>query len=196
LTITKAYIILSNMDAKELYEQLETDFISPSLHDDWAQYMRPIFDYLSDEFKKRSMGSVCDNTPKIYKVYTAVFPSDAVMAYILGKNETQIMLFVHHPSIWDMRRYPKIWHLMNGDLLQQFRERHISIYNLHVPLDAYGRYSTCVSMAKLLGMEIIKPFYYYRGVFVAEWNRTKLQTKFPIIATEIPHYCKLVIEGA
>jgi hypothetical protein len=32
--------------------------------------------------------------------------------------------------------------------------------------------------------------------FVAEWNRTKLQTKFPIIATEIPHYCKLVIEGA
>ena len=35
-------------------------------------------------------------------------------------------------------------------------------------------------------------FFYllYLYLFVAEWNRTKLQTKFPIIATEIPHYCK------
>ena len=29
--------------------------------------------------------------------------------------------------------------------------------------------------------------YIWRQVFVAELNRTELQTKFPTIATEIPH---------
>jgi hypothetical protein len=33
-------------------------------------------------------------------------------------------------------------------------------------------------------------------MFVADLNRTELQNKFPTIATEIPQYCKPLIEGA
>ena len=89
------------MDAKTLYSQLEKDFITPNLSDDWARYMESISEYLTDEFKSRSMGLVCDNTDVINKVYTAVFPSDHVMRYILNTDETHLLLFVHHPSIWD-----------------------------------------------------------------------------------------------
>jgi len=95
------------MDAKTLYRRLENDFIPPNLSDDWAQYMESISDYLTDEFKARSMGLVCDNSAIINKVYTAVFASNHVMRYILDKDETQLLLFVHHPSIWDVRKYPE-----------------------------------------------------------------------------------------
>lgn len=162
------------MDAKTLYRRLENDFITPNLSDDWAQYMESISDYLTDEFKARSMGLVCDNTTIINKVYTAVFPSNHIMRYILSKDETQLLLFVHHPSIWDIRKYPEYFQQMDRGLLQQFKEKHISIYNLHVPLDAYGKYSTSVSLAKILGFDIIKPFYHYFGAEVAVYCATQI----------------------
>lgn len=44
------------MKAEELYSQLEEDFIKPGLWDEWAKHMKPISNYLTDEFKERSMG--------------------------------------------------------------------------------------------------------------------------------------------
>lgn len=163
------------MDAKNLYLQLEKDFITPVLSDDWAQYMESISEYLTDEFRSRSMGLVCDNTAVINKVYTAVFPSDHVMRYILSRDESQSLLFVHHPQIWDIRKYP-VFQQMDRDLLQHFKEREISIYNLHVPLDAYGKYSTSVSLSKILGLNIIKPFYHYYGAEAAVYCESKISS--------------------
>ncbi len=164
------------MEAIKLYEQLEKDFINPLLIDDWASHMESVFEFISDNFKKRSMGLVCDNSQEINKVYTAVFPSDEVMRSILNKNETDIMFFVHHPSIWDIRKAPEVWQQMNRDLLEQFKKRRISIYNLHVPLDNYGEYSTSVSLIKVLGIEIKKPFAPYFGALCGVFGKTEFLT--------------------
>jgi putative NIF3 family GTP cyclohydrolase 1 type 2 len=125
--------------------------------------MESVQDFLSDNFKKRSMGLVCDFAREINKVYTAVFPSSKIMKEILAKNETDIMLFVHHPSIWDIRKAPEAFQQMDKKLLKKFRERRISIYNLHVPLDNFGEYSTGASLAKTLGFKVEKPFARYYG---------------------------------
>jgi putative NIF3 family GTP cyclohydrolase 1 type 2 len=151
------------MEATKLYAKLEKDFITPALTDDWAQYMDSVADYLSDNFKQRSMGLVCDNAEGIKKVYTAVFPSDAVMRSILEKGEKDVMLFVHHPSIWDIRKAPVAWQQMDRSLLEKFRESKISIYNLHNPLDNFGDYSTSVTLAQILGVRNLAPFFMYRG---------------------------------
>jgi hypothetical protein len=66
------------MKASQLYKQLEKDFITKNLSDDWAEHMTSVADFLSGNFKKRSMGLVCDFATKINKVYTAVFPSKPV----------------------------------------------------------------------------------------------------------------------
>jgi hypothetical protein len=63
------------MKAIELYERLDRDFITPSMTDDWAKYMGKISHYLTESFKQRSMGVVCDHTEIVDKVYTAVFAS-------------------------------------------------------------------------------------------------------------------------
>jgi putative NIF3 family GTP cyclohydrolase 1 type 2 len=164
------------MKAEKLYEQLEKDFINSSLSDDWISHMQSVFDFICDNFKKRSMGLVCDNSQEINKVYTAVFPSGEVTQSILGKNETDIMFFVHHPSIWDIRKTPEVWQQMSRNLLEQFKKRRISIYNLHVPLDNYGEYSTSVNLAKVLGIEIKKPFAPYFGALCGVFGKTELLT--------------------
>jgi putative NIF3 family GTP cyclohydrolase 1 type 2 len=150
------------MNAARLYEQLEKDFITPSLSDDWANDMHPISDFLTDNFKKRSMGLVCNNSSRITKVYTAVFPSFKVLQHILETKEDNILLFVHHPEVWDIRK-SETFLQMDTKQLYQFKERGISIYNLHVPLDNYGKYSTGVSLAKSLGIEDLHPFAHYFG---------------------------------
>jgi putative NIF3 family GTP cyclohydrolase 1 type 2 len=164
------------MKAVKLYAQLEKDFITPALSDEWAKYMQPIADFLSDNFKKRSMGLVCDNTSEVKKVYTAVFPSDDVMQAVLDKGEQEVMLFLHHPSNWDLAKAPPIFHLMNRELLEKFREKRIAIYNLHVPLDNYSEYSTSATLAKALGLTDLKPFYEYYGSLAVVYGKTTLTT--------------------
>ena len=73
------------MKANILYEKLEKNFIKPGLSDDWSN-MREISEFVCDNFKKRSMGLVCDFTEEINEIYTAVFPSKLVMQKILNLN--------------------------------------------------------------------------------------------------------------
>ncbi len=170
------------MKAKDLYQRLELDFIKPAMSDEWTRYMQPVAGFLTENYKNRSMGLVCDHTSEIKKVYTAVFPSPSIMQAILDKNETEILLFLHHPENWDPRQAPNIFQNIDTDILQQFKERKISIYNLHVPLDAYGPYSTCVSLAKVLGIEEMQPFAMYYGVFCGILGTT------PFAGVDALHY--------
>lgn len=164
------------MEANKLYQYLEKDFIKSEMKDDWAQKMECINDFLSENFKERSMGLVCDFTTKIERVYTAVFPSKKVLNKILDDRAKDAMLFVHHPSVWDIRNAPEIFYQMDRKLLQQFKKQRISIYNLHVPLDNYGKYSTSVSLAKALEINIIKPFAPYFGALAGVFGKTHLKT--------------------
>jgi putative NIF3 family GTP cyclohydrolase 1 type 2 len=163
------------MKAQELYDKLEKDFIKPGFTDDWAQYLKSIADFLTDNFKKRSMGLVCDFAKEINKVYTAVFPSEKVMKEILDRKEYDAMLFVHHPSVWDIRRSPNVFTEMSRDLLEKFKEMRISVYNLHVPLDNYGEYSTAHTLAEKLGIKNEKPFGSYSGSLAGVFGKTDLK---------------------
>jgi len=178
------------MKANKLYKQLEKDFIKPSLSDDWARYMRSIAGFLSANFKQRSMGLVCDNAEDINKVYTAVFPSDEIMQSLLDRGESDILLFVHHPSIWVLGKESKtsrktnrgiVFQEMKRSLLRQFKKNRISIYNLHVPLDNYGIYSTSLTLAKALDMKIKKPFAPYFGGLCGVIAETNIKTRRDLV---------------
>jgi len=138
--------------------------------------MGEINEYLTDNFKQRSMGLVCDFAQEINHVYTAVFPSDKVMQEILDKGTRNAMLFVHHPSIWDIRKAPNVFYQMNPMLLSQFKERNISIYNLHVPLDNFSEYSTSKTLADALGITNLKPCSPYEGGLAGVIGKTNCKT--------------------
>jgi len=186
------------MKAQELYKKLDNDFITDKMSDNWIEYMDSVADYLSDNFKKREMGLVCDFSEEINSVYTAVFPSEDVMQKILDDGAEDALLFTHHPSIWDIRRAPEIFYQMDRDLLEQFKQKRISIYTLHVPLDAYGEYSTSLTLAKALGIEAEKPLVDYFGALYGIIGKTdintvkQLQEKF---ANAVGHDVKLYKYG-
>lgn len=165
------------MKATDLFEQLELDFMKPGLSDDWVQYMGSVASFLTESYKQRSMGLVCDFTDEIKKVYTAVFPSDKVLRTILSDGDSEnAMLFVHHPETWDITKAPDIFTNMNLELLQNFKNRRISIFNFHVPLDNFGEYSTSVSLANMFGLQDLKPFAPYRGALCGVTGQTDIAT--------------------
>ena len=163
------------MRAIELYNHLERDFIFNGLSDDWARFMGEVENYLSMNFKEKSMGLVCDFADEINKVYTAVFPTEEIMQKVIDDGITDAMLFLHHPSIWDIRR-TKPFYQMNKALLEKFKQNRISIYNLHVPLDNFSEYSTSKTLADALDIEIEKPFKEYCGSLTGVIGKTKCKT--------------------
>lgn len=162
------------MKATPIYQRLE-EFITPEMNEDGARYMGSVADFLCENFRNRSMGLVCDFGMEINKVYTAVFPSREVMQGIIDTGIQDAMLFTHHSSTWDIREKPAFLQMERG-LLHQFKERRISIYNLHVPLDDYGEHSTSVTLAKALGIEPEIPFASYFGCTCGVFGKTDLVT--------------------
>ena len=185
------------MKANKLYDCLENDFIFGELTDLWTKYMGPVYDFLTDNFKERSMGLVCDFAEDITKVYSAVFPTDKILQQIIDNGTTDAMLFLHHPSIWDIRTVPT-YKQINPVLLKKLKERRISIYNLHVPLDNYGDYSTSKTLADALNIEIIKPFAEYFGGsagVIGKTNCNTVEELNAVFSKAVGHITKLYLYG-
>ncbi len=161
------------MKAKELYYQLENDFPIKICDDDWEEIGNR--EYLTEEYKTRYMGLVTDNSDDIEYVYTAVFPSKAVTDKIIADNRNNALLFLHHPMIWDITKHP-IFTDISAETMQIFKERNISIFNYHAPLDANGEYSTSVNFAKALDITQIDEFYEYHKVLVGVIGSTECKT--------------------
>jgi len=151
------------MKAADLYDHLERDFVRPGITDVWYKYMPELSEYICPSFKERSIGLVCDFAKEISKVYCAVFPPAKVLEKIIDDGTTDAMLFVHHAAIWELGVSPSGFYNMDPALLDKLRERHISIFNFHHPLDNYGEYSTGKTLADVLGIAIERRFAEFGG---------------------------------
>ncbi len=161
------------MDSREIYKKLEIDFGLAFCYDDWSEM--DFNEFISDNFKKRYMGVLLDNSNEITKVFTAVFPSDLILNKILELNSRNSLLFTHHPMVWDLTK-ERVFQDINAKLLPKLKAKEISIYTLHVPLDKNGDYSTTVNLAKKLEIDIEGEFYNYRGVKVGIYGQTGATT--------------------
>jgi len=162
------------MNAKELYQKLDEDFELELCKDDWSRM--DYNEYISDNFKNRYMGVLLDNSINIKSVYTAVFPSDLVLDKILKSGKKNVLLVTHHPMVWDIRKAPQIFTDINPRFLPILKERQISIYTIHVPLDKNSKYSTTTNLAKVLDIVPEGEFYEYFGVKVGLYGKTELST--------------------
>jgi putative NIF3 family GTP cyclohydrolase 1 type 2 len=187
------------MIAKELYKYLDDCFIKPGISDDWFSYMPELEPFFCDSFIETSMGVACDFTETIQHVYTAVFPSEKILRKVLSDNE-EAMLFVHHASNWDLKKDPKAFgfHTMDATLLEMMREKQISIYCLHAPLDNYSEYSTSKTLADTLDIEIIRPFANFSGAACGIIGKTNCKTVYELqkkYANVVGHETKLYPYG-
>jgi len=178
------------MKALDLYRQLDKDFVTPQMSDiNWFASMADFEGYVSDDFKQRNMGVLCDFATEVNRVYTAVFPSDAVLQRILDDGARDAMLFVHHPLVWDLSKDTnRAWYPINSSLLEELKGRGISIFNYHVPLDNFSEYSTSHMLAEALGIKHEKPFAPYGGVLCGVIGKAACKYVYELKV----HYSKIV----
>ena len=187
------------MKASELYRQLEKDFVKPEIKEDWYEqgYISDFEEYVCDNFKKRSIGLLCDFADEINKVYTAVFPSDAVLQKILDDEAQNAMLFLHHPAVWELGRPSdpeRGFHPISTRLLDKLKERKISLFNFHLPLDNFGEYATSKNLAEAIGITIEKPFQMHNGALcgiIGQCEQNNIQELNKKAQAAIGHITKL-----
>ena len=180
------------MNAKELYEKIDGDFEIDKYKDDWS--FVKFNEFINPDFRQRYIGIMLDNTAEIEKVYTSTFPDTAVLDNILDRNETDILLFCHHAMGYDptLEGFP-FYNIPTG-YLKKLKERRISFYVMHIPLDSNGTYSTSVSLAKELKLSITGEFCEYLGCkvgVICEAGFTKLKDFALHIESIIGHKVKV-----
>lgn len=159
------------MQSEKLYSLLEEDFELKKCKDKWSQMN--FNEFISPNFKNRYMGLVLDNTNIVNKVYTAVFPSEKVIKEILIKEEKNVLLFTHHPMVWDIRK-TKTYNDIEVKYLKLFKKNSISLYTLHMPLDRVSEYSVNTNLCKALGLKKIGEFFKYHDLMVGIIGKTSI----------------------
>lgn len=182
------------MNAYELYNIIDEDFELNSCTDSWEMKFS---EYVTDNFKIKSMGLVLDNTNTINKVYTAVFPTYDILDMILNSGHKDVLLFTHHPKIWDITKIPAFIDI-SEEYLKRLKENKISMYTLHTPLDKNGPYSTAVNLANRLNIKIDEEFCEDEGVKIGVIGTTDLHQVDQLnekVANTVGHNVKLFIYG-
>ena len=117
---------------------------------------------------------------EINKVYTAVFPSDPVLDWIIASGVEDALIFTHHPMIWDTSLEGFPFRNIPARYLDVLKENRISMYTIHVPLDRNGPYSTTVSFARALEIEADREFFDYFGSKVGIIGKTECTSYFEL----------------
>jgi putative NIF3 family GTP cyclohydrolase 1 type 2 len=149
------------MNAKELYEKIGRDFEIEKYKDDWS--FVEFNEFINPDFKERYIGVMLDNTTEIKKVYTSTFPDTEILDNILSRNESDVLLFCHHAMGYDPTLDGFPFCNIPAGYLKKLKERRISFYVMHIPLDSNGTYSTSVNLAKELQLRITGEFCEYLG---------------------------------
>jgi len=167
------------MLAKDLYAQIDRDFLYPELRDDYTDYMTDMEVDITQSFRTRSMGLLFDFAEEVHKVYTAVFLSENVLKRVLTlakKEKKGSMLLLHHPLDWSYKDGKLAWFPIDVKWLEKCRKAQIAIYIMHSPLDNYGKYSTGRTFAEVVGITAVEPFVEYLGGMVGIIGRTRCKT--------------------
>lgn len=161
------------MNAKQLFQHLDRDFILPECSDNWSEIN--FNEFYTCGFQENFMGLVLDNTDHIERVYTAVFASETAVKYLIDNDITDSLLFTHHPMAWDITKQP-VFIEISREHLQELKNRRISLYSLHTPLDRNSDFSTSVNLARAFDANILQEFGDYHGCQVAVIAQVKEKT--------------------
>jgi dinuclear metal center YbgI/SA1388 family protein len=110
-------------------------------------------------------GLQVEGNPEVERIVAAVDASEAAVAAAVETRAD--LLLVHHGLFWDGlkpltgRRYRKIRPLI---------ENRVSVYSVHLPLDAHAEVGNCALLGRALGLTLEGRFGDYKGTPVGWWG--------------------------
>jgi putative NIF3 family GTP cyclohydrolase 1 type 2 len=147
------------MKLETLVHDLDAYFRVPDVRDDdWSRTFETIYpdpywrDYVEPEYEARWNGLMVRGDGDVERVVTAVFPSDAIVASL----EPRTFLFSEHPV--DFADVPGFLPLAR-ESFELMRERAISFYHVHAPLDMHPEVSPSRLCAEGVGLEHLDEYF-------------------------------------
>ncbi|MDM5315265.1 Nif3-like dinuclear metal center hexameric protein [Fictibacillus sp. b24] len=116
------------------------------------------------EFKQLFNGLMLRGKEEVNRVFLAVFPSDEVLTRFITESSPGDLLFMHHPLVMECGDPRGKWGSgfipIPPRYIQQMKDKRLSVFTLHVPLDYSRVISTSDAIAEALNAKVIGEFFY------------------------------------
>jgi putative NIF3 family GTP cyclohydrolase 1 type 2 len=143
----------------DVVRELDAYFRVPDVRDDdWTSlfadcYSDPYWrDYAEPDYERRWNGLMVRGAAEVERAVTCVFPSDRIVAAL----EPRTLLFSEHPL--DFGDAPGFLPLARASF-ETMRERGISFYHVHAPLDMHPEVSPSRLCAEGIGLERLEEYF-------------------------------------
>lgn len=122
-----------------------------SIHFDWKSTFEKKFSTLFN-------GLMIKGDVNVSNVFLAVFPTDEVLETFIAESKSGDLLFMHHPLVMECGDPHGLWGKgfvpIKEEYIKQIKEKKLSIYTCHIPLDCHKQLGTNIAMAKKLNAKI------------------------------------------
>ncbi|MCM3734507.1 Nif3-like dinuclear metal center hexameric protein [Bacillus cytotoxicus] len=143
----------------------------------------PWQEFFEDDFVTYFNGLMLKGADVVRNVFLAVFPTDEVLDRFLTEGTAGDLLFMHHPLVMecgDPHGLPGRGFIpIPGHYLRAIKEKGLSVYTCHAPMDIHQTYGTSIAIAKALQASVIESFAEGDGLIceVAPTNTNELIEK-------------------
>lgn len=179
--------IVTELDRFFGIQQLDKDpamnrFI-PMVYDpigfDWKNFFEP-------GFVNRFNGLMIKGEDQVSKIWCISFPNEEVLTQILFRANQGDIIFAHHPINMECGdpkgKTGKGFLPVSINLLQEIKDRGLSFYACHAPLDYNERISTSGAIAEGIGGRIVDRFYPYGNGFAGVVCEVPITTTIDLIS--------------
>ena len=156
----------------EIVSKLDAELDIQSFGKDaaFSQFIPMVYDPLQfdwkavfeKEFVELFNGLMLKGHENVEKIFLAVFPTDIVLERFIKESNRGDLLFMHHPLLMECGDPKGEWGKgfvpIKEKYIKQIKEKELSVYTCHVPMDYHANLGTSVSIAKQLNAEVIDGF--------------------------------------
>jgi putative NIF3 family GTP cyclohydrolase 1 type 2 len=139
--------------------------------------------YLEETFLETFHGLMVRNGQIVERICCTVFLSDEIVDKVLAQRERNVLLISHHPLV--METSDRGFLPLSEEYFVEMRERAISIYMLHTPLDVHGEISTSRALARELGLENLSGYHQVPGGYAAVHGHLPTPVEFDHFLTSV-----------
>ncbi|MED1411857.1 MULTISPECIES: Nif3-like dinuclear metal center hexameric protein [Bacillus] len=128
----------------------------------YDQIQFPWKQFFEANFVEQFNGLMIRGAENVNTVFLAVFPTDDVLEKFISQSMTGDLLFMHHPLVMEcgdpLGKSGRGFVPIPSKYLYAIKEKQLSIYTCHGPMDFHQTYGTSISIAKALQANVIDGF--------------------------------------
>lgn len=133
----------------------------------FSRFIPQVYDQIDfnwhSAFEKRFVsifnGLMIKGAQNVHQVFLAVFPTDHVLKTFISTSNPGDLLFMHHPLLMEcgdpQGKWGKGFVPIQEKYIKQIKEKQLSIYTCHIPMDCHKSLGTNAAIAKALNVASI-----------------------------------------